>query len=124
MIPIAHKKMLHLTVKYLYKLDTDFASSLKTEINPFWLKESLKELSKSVEFEILSVGEIEFKDKFASAFIHDSAYLKRRLHLLTSFLVNPRRFIPNLDLLFKTKTLYQIYLCIKNIVNSTFYGHN
>jgi SAM-dependent methyltransferase len=63
--------------KILGRTDTEFAKTLRTELNMFWTRRAVRELRKDFEFEVLSIGEEVFLERMKSASLDAWAALRK-----------------------------------------------
>jgi ubiquinone/menaquinone biosynthesis C-methylase UbiE len=67
MPPLLFKSFLPWWVKNIYHRDPAFAKTLRTEINPVWLRKTLKNIAKKHPLEIISLGEEVFCERLKSS---------------------------------------------------------
>jgi SAM-dependent methyltransferase len=67
MPPLLHKTMLPWWVKTVFRRDPAFARTLRTEINPVWLRRTLRDLGTNQHLRVISLGEEVFRDRLKAA---------------------------------------------------------
>jgi len=67
MPPILWKSLLPFWVQRVCGRDPAFARTLRTEINPFWLRRSIRRLKEDFPLRTISLGEDLFRDRLSSA---------------------------------------------------------
>jgi hypothetical protein len=66
--PILWKSLLPFWVKWVCGRDPSFARTLRTEINPVWLRRTVKRLGSRYRLRLVSVGEEVFRDRLRESF--------------------------------------------------------
>jgi ubiquinone/menaquinone biosynthesis C-methylase UbiE len=67
--PIIWRGLLASWVKWVYRRDPSFARTLRTEINPIWLRKNLREVAQEYPLEVLTLGEERFLARLARPFV-------------------------------------------------------
>ncbi len=116
MPPVLFKSLLPWWVKNIYHRDASFAEKLHTEINPFWLRKTLKNIAKKYPLEIISLGEEVFCERLKSpSFNFEYKSTKNLLSPIIGFLqkVNISGLIARMFV--NMQAHYPIYLTLKKI---------
>jgi len=79
--PVVWKPILPWYVKHVLRKDPHFATTMRTEINPFWVKRVMRELSQTQPNEIVSLGEDLFCERLRD-FKFETAAVQSRLGAL------------------------------------------
>jgi SAM-dependent methyltransferase len=113
--PIFSKQLFRLLIRHLYRRDESFLNHLHTEINPLWLKKRLRELQTSFRFDVLSLGESEFRKRFVGDLFFEQSQSRQRLKRVVAFVHRINRTIPLSSIFLVTKTYYPIYLVLRKL---------
>lgn len=54
-------------VKWVYRKDPWFAGTIRTEINPLWVRRTLRALNRATPFSILTLGQDKFRERMRAA---------------------------------------------------------
>jgi SAM-dependent methyltransferase len=73
--PILWHGMLPLWVRFFYRRDPSFARSLRTEINPIWIRKTLRAINRVYAVNIHSLGEDRFLRRLAQPFVFQTEAL-------------------------------------------------
>jgi SAM-dependent methyltransferase len=84
--PIIWNGMLAFWVKWVFHRDPAFAKSLRTGINPIWLRRTLREIAHVHSLEVLTLGEESFLARLASPFVFQTAAVRGVAFTFISFL--------------------------------------
>jgi len=66
--PILWRGLLAGWVKWVYRRDAAFARTLRTEINPIWLKRTLRGIARTYPLQVRTLGEASFLERLARPF--------------------------------------------------------
>lgn len=113
--PILSKRMFKVLIKFVYRRDTNFLAHLHTEINPLWMMRTIQKLKRQHAFEVLSLGEEEFRKRFSGEFRFEQQQSRHRLEKLVRILQRLNRLFPLSSLLIATKTYYPIYCVLRKL---------
>jgi hypothetical protein len=114
MPPLLHSAILPWWVKTFFRRDPGFARTLRTEINPVWLRRTIHALDGGARLRIVSLGEEVFSERLnAPAFGFQHAAVGSVLAPVINFLrkLNVGNIAANL--LITLKAHYPIYLTVK-----------
>jgi len=111
--PILSKRIVKVLIKFLYRRDTKFLAHLHTEINPLWMMRTLRKLKRHYEFELLTLGQEEFRQRFSGEFRFEQQQSRHRLEKLVRVAQRLNKLIPLSNLFIATKTYYPIYLVLR-----------
>jgi SAM-dependent methyltransferase len=116
--PIFWNGMLACWVKWVFLRDPAFAKSLRTEINPIWLRRTLREIAQVHPLEVLSLGEESFLERLARPFVFQTAAVRGAAFALVSSLqkVNYRNWFGRLVV--RLNGHYPIILVAKRSIRS------
>lgn len=114
MPPIWWHGLLPFWVKYVFGRDPAFARTLRTELNPVWLRRTIQELGREQPLELISLGEELFRERLRGAsfnFEQDAA--KSQLGGLMQLLLalNKGDWIANLFI--ALQAYYPIYMTVR-----------
>jgi SAM-dependent methyltransferase len=84
--PILCRGMLAAWVKWVFRRDPGFARTLRTEINPIWLRRTLGEISRTYPVEIHTLGEERFLARLARPFVFQTQAVRGVAQRLISVL--------------------------------------
>lgn len=111
--PIFSKRMFRALVRFVYRRDDVFLDHLHTEINPMWLKRRLNQLRSEIKFEVLSLGEEEFRVRSSDRVTFEQDQSKRKLERAADLVVKMNKVLPISSLFIATRTYYPIYLVLR-----------
>jgi SAM-dependent methyltransferase len=74
--PILWRGLLAFWVKWVFRRDPAFARTLRTEINPIWLRKILNEIKGAYPLEVHSLGEERFLARFSQPFVFQTAAVR------------------------------------------------
>lgn len=80
--PILSRWMLPFWIRYIYGRDPAYARTLRTYINPVWLRRTLNRISRQYPLTIVSTGEELFLERFARPFRFEMNRTGRKLETL------------------------------------------
>ena len=116
MPPVIFKPLLPWWVKNIYRRDPAFAKTLRTEINPVWVRRTIQDISKKYPLKLVSLGEEVFCERLeSSSFNFEYKSTQNLIGPIIGFLqrLNISRFIANVFV--KLNAHYPIYLTIKKL---------
>ncbi|HEX3848281.1 MAG TPA: class I SAM-dependent methyltransferase [Steroidobacteraceae bacterium] len=67
--PILWRGMLALWVRWVFRRDPRFARTLRTEINPAWMRRTLRDIAREHPLEVCTLGEERFLERLAKPFV-------------------------------------------------------
>lgn len=111
--PILWKGLLPFWVKTVCRRDPHFATTLRTEINPLWVKKVLKKLGAKYDLDVVSLGEELFIERLRDAFQFEAGATRSKIGTMIKTLgfLNYRDFISKTLILLKAH--YPIYLTVR-----------
>jgi ubiquinone/menaquinone biosynthesis C-methylase UbiE len=96
--PIIWRGLLAGWVKWVYRRDPSFARTLRTEINPIWLRKTLREISQVYPITVETFGEERFLARLAKPFVFQTEAVRgvaqRAIRLLQA--LNYRNWVGHL----------------------------
>ncbi len=75
--PILWRGLLPAWVKWVYRRDPEFARTLRTQINPVWLRRTLRRLGRRYPVHISTLGEEDFLARLANPFTFQTEALRK-----------------------------------------------
>jgi SAM-dependent methyltransferase len=84
--PIIWRGLLAGWVKWVYRRDPSFARTLRTEINPVWLRRTLRAISQVYPIEVHTFGEERFLARLAKPFVFQTNAVRGVAHGMMKFL--------------------------------------
>jgi len=119
MPPIWWKGLLPFWVKHVYGRDPAFAKTLRTEINPIWLRRTLRELGKNYPLQPVSLGEELFRERLnAATFEFAQQGSRARIGPLISLLLKLNKGDMVANSLILLQAHYPLYLTVRKTVVS------
>jgi len=111
--PILWKGLLPFWVKHVCRRDDHFARTLRTEINPIWIKRELKRLGSKYDLTLVSLGEELFVERLRQTFQFETSGVGSKIGPLIRGLgfLNYRDFVSRLIIVFKGH--YPIYMTVR-----------
>ena len=79
MPPILWKGMLGQVVKFLYRRDPAYAATLRTEINPIWIRSTFRALNRTQPVELISTGGEVFRDRLKEPFVFETSVVQSKV---------------------------------------------
>jgi ubiquinone/menaquinone biosynthesis C-methylase UbiE len=79
MPPILWKGMLGQVVKFLYRRDPAYAATLRTEINPIWIRSTFRALNRTQPVELISTGAEVFRDRLKEPFVFETSVVQSKV---------------------------------------------
>jgi len=79
MPPILWKGMLGQVVKFLYRRDPAYAATLRTEINPIWIRSTFRALNRTEPVELISTGGEVFRDRLKEPFVFETSVVQSKV---------------------------------------------
>jgi ubiquinone/menaquinone biosynthesis C-methylase UbiE len=110
--PILWKGLLPFWVKTVCRRDPHFATTLRTEINPVWVRRVLRKLGAKYDLEVVSLGEELFIERLRGAFKFETGASQSRIApiIKTLALLNYKDMVSKMLILLKAH--YPIYLTV------------
>lgn len=113
--PILFKGLLPWWVKTVYGRDPSFAHTLRTEINPMYLRRTIASISKQYPVKIISQGEDVFRDRLKAPFVFQHKGVQNLIAPLIRTLqrLNVGNIAANFFIL--TRSHYPLYLTVEKL---------
>jgi SAM-dependent methyltransferase len=114
--PIFARPMLEWWVKFVFGRDPTFARTLHTEINPVWLRRTVKKLGRAFPLELISLGEDLFLARLSEPFRFETRATEKRTDKAIAVMraVNLRNWLGRLIVALQGH--YPIYLTVRKKV--------
>jgi SAM-dependent methyltransferase len=80
--PVLWKGMLGQVIKFIYRRDPSYARTLRTEINPIWIRSTFQEINRVVPVELISTGGDIFRERLQEPFVFETSVVKSRVGTL------------------------------------------
>jgi SAM-dependent methyltransferase len=111
--PILWKGLLPFWIKTICRRDPHFAKTLRTEINPVWLRKVLKTLGAKYDPEMVSLGEELFIERLRNAFQSEAGATRSKIGSMIKALgfLNYRDFVAKTLVVLQAH--YPIYLTVR-----------
>ena len=111
--PIFYRPLLPWIVRWVYRRDPAFAKTLRTQINPIWCRNQVRNINASYPVTLLSLGEELFLARLTSAFQFEMVTVGARLGAVLSIVqtLNVKNWIGKTIVVLKGH--YPIYLTLR-----------
>lgn len=82
MPPVLWKGMLGQVIRFIYRRDPRYADTLRTEINPVWMRSTFQEINRVMPVKLLSTGGEVFRDRLREPFVFETSVVKSKVGTL------------------------------------------
>jgi SAM-dependent methyltransferase len=82
MPPVLWKGMLGQVIKFIYRRDPHYASTLRTEINPIWIRSTFQKINKTMPVKLMSTGGEVFRERLQEPFVFETSVVKSKVGTL------------------------------------------
>ena len=79
MPPLLWRGMLGQVIKFIYRRDPTYAATLRTEINPIWIRSTFRDINKAVPVRLVSTGGEIFRERLKEPFVFETSVVKSKL---------------------------------------------
>ena len=80
--PVLWKGMLGQVMKFVYRRDPSYAGTLRTEINPIWIRSTLQEINQRMPVKLVSTGGDVFRERLKEPFAFETSVVKSKIGTL------------------------------------------
>jgi SAM-dependent methyltransferase len=77
--PLLWRGMLGQIIKFIYRRDSRYADTLRTEINPIWIRSTFREINRVTPVKLMSTGGEIFRQRLREPFIFETSVVKSKL---------------------------------------------
>jgi SAM-dependent methyltransferase len=82
MPPLLWRGMLGQVVKFVYRRDPRYADTLRTEINPIWIRSTFQEINQRMPVKLVSTGGEVFRERLQEPFAFETSVVKSKIGTL------------------------------------------
>jgi ubiquinone/menaquinone biosynthesis C-methylase UbiE len=82
MPPVLWKGMLGQVIKFIYRRDPTYAATLRTEINPIWIRSTFQEINRNMPVKLMSTGGEVFRERLQEPFVFETSVVKSKVGTL------------------------------------------
>jgi SAM-dependent methyltransferase len=82
MPPLLWRGMLGQVIKFIYRRDPSYAGTLRTEINPIWIRSTFHEINRRIPVKLLSTGGEIFRERLHEPFIFEASVVQAKIGTL------------------------------------------
>ena len=79
MPPVLWRGMLGQVIKFIYRRDPCYADTLRTEINPIWIRSTFREIDRLMPVKLMSTGGEIFRQRLREPFVFETSVVKSKL---------------------------------------------
>jgi hypothetical protein len=79
MPPVLWRGMLGQVTKFIYRRDPGYAYTLRTEINPIWIRSRFQEINRLTPVKLISTGADIFRERLEDPFEFETSVVKSKL---------------------------------------------
>jgi SAM-dependent methyltransferase len=84
MPPVLWRGMLRQVIKFIYRRDARYADTLRTEINPIWIRSTFKEINQRIPVQLISTGGEIFRERLQEPFVFEASVVKSKVGTLVN----------------------------------------
>jgi SAM-dependent methyltransferase len=77
--PVLWRGMLSQVIKFIYRRDPGYADTLRTEINPIWIRSTFQEINRTMPVKLISTGGEIFRQRLREPFVFETSVVKSKL---------------------------------------------
>ena len=82
MPPVLWRGMLGQVIKFIYRRDPRYADTLRTEINPIWIRSTFQEINRMMPVKLISTGGEIFRERLREPFVFETSVVKSKVGTL------------------------------------------
>jgi SAM-dependent methyltransferase len=82
MPPVLWKGMLGQVIRFIYRRDPRYADTLRTEINPVWMRAAFQEINRVMPIKLMSTGGEIFRERLREPFVFETSVVKSKVGTL------------------------------------------
>jgi SAM-dependent methyltransferase len=82
MPPVLWRGMLRQVIKFIYRRDARYADTLRTEINPIWIRSTFEEINQRIPVQLISTGGEIFRERLQEPFVFEASVVKSKVGTL------------------------------------------
>jgi SAM-dependent methyltransferase len=79
MPPVLWRGMLGQVIKFIYRRDPSYAGTLRTEINPVWIRSTFQEINRMMSVELVSTGGDTFRERLQGPFVFETTVVQSKV---------------------------------------------
>jgi SAM-dependent methyltransferase len=77
--PLLWRGMLGQVIKFIYRRDPRYADTLRTEINPIWIRSTFQEINRRMPVKLMSTGGEIFRERLQEPFVFETSVVKSKV---------------------------------------------
>jgi SAM-dependent methyltransferase len=82
MPPVLWRGMLGQVMRFIYRRDPRYADTLRTEINPIWIRSAFQEINRTMPVKLMSTGGEIFRERLQEPFVFETSVVKSKVGTL------------------------------------------
>jgi SAM-dependent methyltransferase len=82
MPPVLWRGMLGQVIKFIYRRDPRYADTLRTEINPIWIRSTFQKINRVMPVQLVSMGGEIFRERLQEPFVFETSVVKSKVGTL------------------------------------------
>ena len=82
MPPVLWRGMLGQVIKFIYRRDPRYADTLRTEINPIWIRSTFQKIHRVMPVQLVSMGGEIFRERLQEPFVFETSVVKSKVGTL------------------------------------------
>jgi SAM-dependent methyltransferase len=77
--PLLWRGMLGQVIKFIYRRDPRYADTLRTEINPIWIRSTFQEINRRMPVKLMSTGGEIFRGRLREPFVFETSVVRSKV---------------------------------------------
>ena len=82
MPPVLWRGMLGQVIKFIYRRDPRYADTLRTEINPIWIRSTFRQIDRTMPVKLMSTGGEIFRERLEEPFVFETSVVRSKVGTL------------------------------------------